>query len=59
MEILIIGAWTAIVWWVAWATCSNLNRRRQHLYSKRLREWERQRQLQEAALAHDVERLRR
>lgn len=58
MEILIVGAWSAIVWWLAWATCASLNRRRQHLYSRRLIAWEREARRQ-AALAHDVERLRR
>lgn len=58
MEILIIGAWTAIVWWLAWATCSNLHRRRQHLYSRRLIAWEREQRRQDA-LAHNVERARR
>lgn len=58
MEILIIGAWSAVVWAVAWATCSNLNRRRQHLYSRRLIAWEREQRRQDA-LAHDMERLRR
>jgi len=57
MEILTVGAWTGLVWWVSWATCTALQRKRQHLYSRRLIAWERQAR-REAALSHDVERLR-
>lgn len=57
MEILMVGAWTALIWWVSWATCTALHRRRQHLYSRRLIAWERQAR-RDAALSHDMERLR-
>ena len=56
--ILMIGAWTGITWWAAWSTCSTLNRRRQHLYSRRLIDAER-RARREAALAFDLQRLGR
>lgn len=57
MEILTVGAWTGLVWWVSWATCTALQRKRQHLYSRRLIAWERQAR-REAALSHDAERIR-
>ena len=58
MEILMIGAWTGITWWAAWATCTRLHRQRQHLYSRRLMERERAARRQ-VALAFDLERLGR
>ena len=57
MEILILGAWSGVVWWLAWATCSALHRRRQHLYSRRLVAWERE-QRRQARTFHDMERAR-
>ena len=57
MEILMIGIWTALIWWLSWSTCATLNRRRQHLYSRRLIAWERQAR-RDQALSHDMERLR-
>lgn len=38
MEILVMGAWTGVVWCVAWATCSRLHRQRQHMNARRLRQ---------------------
>jgi len=38
MEILVMGAWSAVVWSVAWATCSRLHRSRQHMHSRRLQQ---------------------
>jgi len=38
MEILMMGAWSAVVWSVAWFTCSRLHRQRQHMNSRRLRQ---------------------
>ncbi|MGA0926605.1 MAG: hypothetical protein ACO3RW_05300 [Burkholderiaceae bacterium] len=58
MEILILGAWTGVTWWVAWATCSRLHRQRQHLYSRRLQAMERQAR-REAAMAYDAQRVAR
>lgn len=58
MEILIMGAWTGVTWWVAWATCSALHRKRQHLYSRRLVAMERQARRQ-ASLAYDLDRVNR
>lgn len=36
MEILVVGAWSAVVWSVAWFTCARLHRQRRHMYSRRL-----------------------
>jgi hypothetical protein len=33
-----MGAWSAVVWSVAWATCSRLHRSRQHMHSRRLQQ---------------------
>lgn len=38
MEILMMGAWTGVVWSVAWFTCSRLHRQRQHMYSRKMRQ---------------------
>ena len=57
MEILMVGAWTALIWWVSWATCTALHRGGVSIYSRRLIAWERQAR-RDAALSHDMERLR-
>ena len=36
MEILMMGAWSAVVWSVAWLTCSRLHRARQRMNARRL-----------------------
>lgn len=36
MEILVMGAWSAVVWAVAWFTCSRLHRARQHMNARRM-----------------------
>jgi hypothetical protein len=58
MEILMMGAWTGVTWWVAWATCSAMHRKRQHLYSRRLQNMERNARRQ-AAMAYDAARVSR
>jgi hypothetical protein len=58
MEILILGAWTGVTWWEAWATCALLHRQRQHLYSRRLQAMERQAR-REQAMAYDAQRVAR
>lgn len=36
VEILTMGVWTGVVWWLSWATCARLHRQRRHMYSRRL-----------------------
>jgi hypothetical protein len=56
-QILLWGGTFALGWWLAWTTSAQMHRRRQHLYSRRLIEAER-RARRQAALAHDLYRLR-